>query len=140
MDNQTRLQGFVELYKVQLERYDKRRDIEWKVTLSLLAGIAISTGFLLKEHRSLSWSHIWIYALVWLIFSFLWTHHVWSKNFKDMQQAQQYRNQIETLLDPAQPPYVPENPTLRRFIGDRSRITQISATALFLFLSWYVLQ
>lgn len=30
-----KIQVYTELYKVQLERFDKRRDFEWKVTIGL---------------------------------------------------------------------------------------------------------
>lgn len=138
VNEEEKAKAYIELYRIQLERFDKRRDIEWKVTIGLWTGIAILTGFLAGKVQ-LGWPDLWIYILVWGVFSFLWTSNNRFANRRDMNFALVYLNRIELLIDHTVKKIEFQMPRRRDFLRDWSRISQIVATAVIMLLSWYFL-
>lgn len=138
MNDEEKTKTYIELYRIQLERFDKRRDIEWKVTMGLWTGIVVLTGFLAGKVQ-LNVSDLWIYALVWGVFSVLWTSSNRFANRRDMNFALVYLNRIEMLVGHTDKTVEFDMPRRWDFLLDGSRVSQILATAAIMFLSWYFL-
>lgn len=138
MEDKEKLKGYIELYKAQLERFDKRRDIEWKVTLGLWVGIFIFTGFALNNLQ-IVYFDLWIYAVVWLLFILGITRGTWIANETDKAHANVYRNRIEVLIGYKEDNLELEKPPAWGFITNYARLFQIATTAILLLASWYFL-
>lgn len=138
MNDQEKIQSYIELYKIQLERYDKRRNFEWKVTMGLWTSIVVLTGFLAgKVH--LSWTALGGYIFILIIFSTLWTCGGWLANAKDRNHALVYLNRIEMLLGYTSEEKNYEKPRRLECYKNWSRLFQIMAAGIIMFLSWYFL-
>jgi hypothetical protein len=131
-------QAFLELYKLQWDRYDKRRDFEWKVTLGLWTGIAVITGFLAGKVQ-VTVLHLVIYIAIWVVYTFCWSAGSWQKNEEDKEYALVYLRKAEQLLNHIKDERTFSKPNYWGFLKNWSRRSQILATALFLLISWYVL-
>lgn len=138
VNDQEKLGAYMELYKSQWDRYDKRRDIEWKVTMGLWTGIAVLTGFLAGKVQLSAWD-LWIYVLVWVIFSFVWTSNCWHANRKDRNFALVYLNCIERIIGHTSETVEFHEPSRLDFLKDWSRISQIFTTGVLMLFSWYLL-
>ena len=138
MNDEEKLKTYIELYKVKLERFDKRRNFEWKVTIGLWTGLSVLTGFLAGKIQ-LSLFHLVFYIAVWGIFTFVWTRGSWCANEKDMQYAHVYRNHVENLIGHTTEKYTFQPPDWKKCFTNWSRLSQILTTALIMFMSWYYL-
>ena len=138
LSEKDKLQGYIEIYRIQLERFDKRRDIEWKVNMAIWTSIVVVTGFLAGK-VPLGRCSLLIYTILWIIYSFLWTLNSWYTNKRDMSHALIYLNRIEILLGYKNQENEFKKPLRKDFIMNWSRLSQIIFTGVLLFVSWYFL-
>lgn len=138
MTDNEKATAFIELYKCQWQRYDKRRDFEWKVTLGLWTGIAAVTAFLAGKIQ-FSEIHARAYIAIWIVYVFMWTRGSWWKNEEDREFALVYLNRAEQLLKHTKEDREAKKPVWWKFLINWSRFSQISVTAVLMLLSWYVL-
>ncbi len=94
--NSQRIGQLIEMYKIQIERWNKRRDIEWRFVLTFWSGVVIITGFLAGKIELPPWSLI-IYLIVWLWYV-LWLYGLWSANDRDKREADNYKSEIDAKL------------------------------------------
>lgn len=133
--------SYLELYKFQWDRFDKRLALEWKVTLGLIIGIATATGYAKAEMKlatpvEVGYMPLCLYVLTWLVFTFVWSRGHWKLNEADRYAATQYRYQIETLLD-YEDRHLPERLDRHWFsFLDWSRKSQSAAFGLTLVISY----
>lgn len=140
MDDHEKVQSFLELYKVQWGRYDKRRDFEWKVTLGLWTGIAAATGFLAgKVQMTELHLVIVIYGLIWVVYTFVWTAYGWRKNEEDKEYALGYLRKAELLLGHIKEDRNFREPGYWDFLSNWSRLSQVLTSAFLVILSLCVL-
>lgn len=95
--NSQRTDQLIEMYKIQIERWNKRRDIEWRFVLTFWSGVVIITGFLAGKIELPLWSWI-IYLIVWLCYVRFWLYGLWSANDRDKREANNYKSEIDAKL------------------------------------------
>ena len=61
------------LHNTSIARFDKRRDIEWKVTVGLWTAIIVITGFGAGKVRLQYWFVGGLYFALWCIYALVWT-------------------------------------------------------------------
>jgi len=85
------------LHKTTVDRYDKRREIEWKVTVGLWTAIIVITGFGAGKVRLQYWLVGGLYFALWYIYALVWTRGHWLANELDREAAAFYANAIASL-------------------------------------------
>lgn len=139
MDDKEKLKGYIELYKAQLERFDKRRNIEWKVIFGAWAAIFGFTAFAENYLQIECFAISVMYASLWLVFV-RWVGGTWYANEKDKKHADVYREHIERLIGcMEETPKKYKKPKSLGFLADWSRQVQIAGTSVLLLFSWYFL-
>lgn len=133
MDEKARV--VLELYKAHLDRWNRRREDEWKVTLLFWTGAAVFTGFLIGKFR-MAQCHLLIYLGIWLSYVLLWVRGVWWANSRDKKRADSYRVQVEALLGIN---IQVKEPTWKEFFRDWSVWAQTIFTLLIFLVSWFIL-
>ncbi len=135
MEDVEKVKAYVELGKIQMDRFNKRRDIEWKVTILIWTGIFVLTGFLAGKAK-MELADLFLYAAIWIIFSFGWTPGLWMANETDKQYAEVYLNRVELLIGHTCIKKKFEKPRRFGFLRNWSRLSQIIVTGILLFFSW----
>jgi hypothetical protein len=130
-----------------LTRYDKRRDIEWKVTAGLWAAVVLMTGGAAGKVAA-PWYVVAIPYFIIYCSYILWNAGCWRANWNDFQRADKCRAEIENHTTQR---IVHENvgfwfSLARRYEGrwcgflcDWSRLSQIIGTSALFALSTCVL-
>ena len=88
----------IEAYRIQVERWNKRRDIEWRLTLTLWSTILITTFALagkIQYHFGLI--GIIIYMVLFGIYCF-WICNLWRRNACDKDWMYNYQKKINEKL------------------------------------------
>ena len=125
----------IEAYRIQVERWNKRRDIEWRLTLTLWSTIVIITFALAGKIELTGCRSIIIgiiYIFLFLIYCF-WIHNLWKRNDFDKERMYNYQEEINNTLnycDDVKPDDVPQNAW-----ADWSARSQLCFTFLILFFS-----
>ena len=136
MDDRTKL--VLELYKTQLQRWNRRREDEWKVTLVLWSGVAFFTAFLAGKFQTTK-LHLLLYSGLWLCYILLWLRGVWWANARDKKWAEVYKSKLEVVLSDRKEERTYTDPTWREFFRDWSVRAQALLTLLIFLVSWFVL-
>lgn len=136
MDDQTEL--ILELYKTQVQRWNKRREDEWRVTLVFWSGAAFFTAFLAGKFQTTA-LHLLVYSGLWLCYIFLWLRGVWWANARDKKWAKVYKSKLEVVLGDREKEKTYTDPTWYEFFHDWSVWAQALLTLLVFLVSWFVL-
>ena len=129
----------VEAYRIQVERWNKRRDIEWRLTLTLWSTILIITFALAgKTQLTLCRGIIIgiIYTFLFLIYCF-WICNLWKRNDFDKEQMYNYQQKINDKLnhcDTVKPDDAPQ-----KWWKDWSMRSQLGFTLVILVISGLIL-
>ena len=135
-------------YEKAIERYDKRREIEWKVTAGLWTAIVAITGLAAGKVQISFCEVLPVYSLIWLAYCLVWTPGCWRANWNDMQKAIFWKKQVAGLAQGSNEPspigvwHWLANHTERRWLGsifDWSRLAQVLGTTGLMCLSAYIL-
>ena len=86
----------IEAYRIQVERWNKRRDIEWRLTLTLWSTIVVTT-FALAGKDEFTWHIGIIYLAVFGIY-WHWIRCLWVRNAEDKDWTFKYQEIINTKL------------------------------------------
>ena len=86
----------IEAYRIQVERWNKRRDIEWRLTLTLWSTILITT-FALTGKYQYPWCIGIIHLTLFGIYCF-WICNLWRRNACDKKQMYNYQKKINEKL------------------------------------------
>ena len=133
----------IEVYRIQVERWNKRRDIEWRLTLTLWSTIVIITFALAGKIELTGCRGIIIGTIIGIIYIFLfliywfWIHNLWKRNDFDKERMYNYQEEINNTLnycDDVKPDDVPQNAW-----DDWSARSQLCFTFLILVFSILIL-
>ena len=86
----------IEAYRIQVERWNKRRDIEWRLTLTLWSTILIITFALAGKHQ-FPWCIGIIHLTLFGIYCY-WICNLWRRNACDKKQMYNYQKKINEKL------------------------------------------
>jgi hypothetical protein len=103
MNETDKLQAYAELLKASLEKFNKTRDIQWKLNLALWTLMGALAGLLYGK-----WSPSWAEAILALmafsvVYFFFWAHPIQTSLEQDREQFSKYRNRIEQLAGEENP-------------------------------------
>ena len=87
----------IETYRIQVERWNKRRDIEWRLTLTLWSTIFLVTFAIAGKIRPQCCVIVAIYTILFLIYLF-WTVRLWERNAEDKKWMDKYQTKINEEL------------------------------------------
>ena len=87
----------IEAYRIQVERWSKRRDIEWRLTLTLWSTILIVT-FAIAGKVQPHWFDILIIYLVIFGAYLFWIINLWKRNDFDKKWMYKYQTKINEGL------------------------------------------
>ena len=90
----------IEAYRIQVERWNKRRDIEWRLTLTLWSTILIVT-FTLAGKIQLTLCKGIITGIIYLALFGVYWHWVrglWIRNSQDKDWMYRYQEKINTKM------------------------------------------
>ena len=90
----------IEAYRIQVERWNKRRDIEWRLTLTLWSTILIITFALAGKIQRTFYVNI-IIGIVYLFLLGIYWHWIrclWIRNAEDKDWMYKYQEIINTKL------------------------------------------
>ena len=97
----------IEAYRIQVERFNKRRDIEWRLTLTLWSTIVIIT-FAIAGKIQPHWFDILIIYLALFGAYLFWIINLWERNAEDKKWIIEYQAKINNELS------INENATLEK--------------------------
>jgi hypothetical protein len=105
MDDKDKVEALIKLADIQQKGFDKRRDIEWKVSLALWAAIFIGTGFLL-DHKELKYDIflILIGYIVFCIIYFIWVGKIGNSHEIDKYYRNTHRDNIFAIFNNEESP------------------------------------
>jgi hypothetical protein len=138
LDDEKKLEGLLALYKEARESFRHNVGIEWRIVLFTWVGVAVFTGFAAGKITANAGVGAF-YVAIWLVFSGFWTAVNWYHSEHYMRAADSYLNEIDCLLERAEPRPIRPPASLQRFLTDKTRLVQIGTTGLLLAFSWYVL-
>jgi hypothetical protein len=92
MEDKEKFEALIKLADIQQKGFDKRRDIEWKVSLALWAAIFIGTGFLL-DHKELKYDicEICLGYFIFFIIYVIWVGKMGDSHEKDKFYRNEHR-------------------------------------------------
>lgn len=142
-ENSQRTNHLIEMYRIQIERWNKRRDVEWRFALAFWTGVIVSTGFLAGKIQ-LPWWTGFIYLTVLVCYVHFWLYGLWTANDEDKREADNYKSKIENkLCIKADVNHDKRSESGReqskRFLMDWSMRAQIFFTIIIFLASWYAL-
>ena len=129
----------IEAYRIQVERWNKRRDIEWRLTLTLWSTILITTFALAGKIRPhwFDWFLIFIiYVVLFGIYCF-WICNLWKRNDFDKERMYNYQKKINKKLSHLD--IVKPNDAPKEMSEDWSALSQLFFTSLILVCSFLIL-
>ena len=86
----------IEAYRIQVERWNKRRDIEWRLTLTLWSTILIITFALAGKYQFPC--YIGVAHLILFGMYIYWIIKLWERNRSDKDQMDTYQEKINKKL------------------------------------------
>ena len=86
----------IETYRIQVERWNKRRGIEWRLILTLWSTILITT-FTLAGKIQPPWYMFILHGVVFVIY-WHWVRGLWIRNAEDKNWMYRYQEKINTKL------------------------------------------
>ncbi|HUV66798.1 MAG TPA: hypothetical protein VMW24_23120 [Sedimentisphaerales bacterium] len=136
-----------DLRDAALDRYDKRRNVEWKVTAGLWAAIVLITGAA-ADKASIPWHLIALpYCVIYTAYV-IWQSGSWRASWNNFQRAEKCRKELEQHATKRIEHedlgfWFKVSPKRQRswcgFLCDWSRLSQIIGTGALLFFSACVL-
>jgi len=96
MNDKEKCDVFLRLYEFRQAHTQERTGIEWKVYISFLSALFVSTGYLAPK-IDLNILIILVYVAIGLIF-LIWLYGLWSRNHHDKGWIRVYRSNVEKLL------------------------------------------
>ena len=87
----------IETYRIQVERWSKRRDIEWRLTLTLWSTILIIT-FAIAGKIQPHWFDILIIYMALFGAYLFWIMNLWKRNDFDKKWMYKYQAKINEEL------------------------------------------
>jgi hypothetical protein len=87
----------IEAYRIQVERWNKRRDIEWRLTLTLWSTILIITFAIAGKIQPLWFDILIIYMVLFGVY-WHWVRGLWIRNAEDKDWMYRYQEKINTKL------------------------------------------
>ena len=87
----------IEVYRIQLERWNKRRDIEWRLTLTLWSTILIITFAIAGKIQPHWFDILIIYLVIFGVYLF-WIVNLWKRNDFDKKWMYKYQTKINEEL------------------------------------------
>lgn len=92
-----RVDALDRLMKIQADRFDKRRNIEWNVTIGLWAVLVGCVT--LAQKVGINPSHYWLFGgAIFLVHSVLWVPGLRKANESDKQIWMHYAHEIESIV------------------------------------------
>ena len=139
-DVASKIDGFLRLLDTQQVGFERRCNVEWKMSAILWTGIIVLSGFLKKELSSLSSEACYIYIpyIAFFIAYVVWIGKLGSANRIDKAYKNYYRNEVEKLLG-VSIKTVDHPKEFYKLHYDGWLILEIIFTAIFLFGSWFFL-
>jgi hypothetical protein len=141
MDDENKVQAYLELYKAQMEHFNNTRDFEWRINLALWSAILVITGFLVGK-VTIDSSSLWIFAAIFL-WHFIWMIQIQKTEDTDEHVMRAYRQHIEELAAWKVPPPEKGEWFLRfRWLpsgGFWWVVYETLATGVLLVLAWWAL-
>ena len=131
---------FLKLYEIQRDTLNKRREIEWKISISFWSTIIIGTGYLLNKITLPVCSGVY-YLILLIIFS-VWVGKVYHSSEVDHSWIKVYKSWIEKSIGISIDIIKYEDIETNAFICFSSIWwwSQVLISTLFLFASWYLLK
>ena len=86
----------VEAYRIQVERWNKRRDLEWRVNRMFWGVILVITLSLAGKYQFTGWTSV-IHGVLFVIY-LLWVRGLWLRNAEDKYWMYSYQEKINTIL------------------------------------------
>jgi hypothetical protein len=134
---------YIKLYELERETLNKRRDIEWKVCISLWSAILVTTSFLYGNFPLTRQTQIYsliFYILIFIVFAIVWLGRMFYSNEINHCRIESYKSHIEYFigynnLEPA--PYI--EPTKYCFLKSAWWWSQFFITGLIFSASWCIL-
>lgn len=125
------------------KEYERRHRSEWQINFSLWAGLAIMTGFSIKEkYNDFPW---WIVLIIFIIIVAVYFHFrygMFKSNRIDQDRRFYYLKEIHGIIDVNLPDKKYEEvhgTSIKDFLNNWSHCSQIAMTILFLFIAFLAL-
>ena len=87
----------IETYRIQVERWNKRRDIEWRVALTFWSAIVIITLGIAGKIQPPPCVIVLIYAILFFLY-WHWIRCLWIRNAEDKKWMYKYQKKINKKL------------------------------------------
>ena len=87
----------IEAYRIQVERWNKRRDIEWRVALTFWSAIVIITFGIAGKIQPSACVMVPIYAVLFVLY-WHWIRCLWIRNAEDKKWMYKYQKKINKKL------------------------------------------
>lgn len=127
MNDSDKLQAYVELFKAHVDKFNKTRDIQWKLNIALWTLMGAAGGFLYGKYTPSFLEGLIILAIFATGFFFFWAQPIQASLEQDKLLFSKYRNKLETLAGE-------QNPTPVSFGSSKFKWPLItSALTIFLF-------
>jgi hypothetical protein len=141
MNDDEKVTTYLELYKIQMQRFNSTRDFEWKINIALWSSIIVATGFLVGK-ITVTVTSILVFLTIYL-WHFLWMVQIQKHEDYDEHVMTEYQQQIEKLVgwkipQPGSKVWFTRLPLIVSG-GFWWVICETSATALLLVVAWLVL-
>ncbi len=91
-----KIESWLNLLKHAAERFDARRNFEWKISLGLWAGL-LGVAHFLKDSGTPS-IPLWPFLLISAVYGLVWLPGLWQANDNDKNLVNYYRRQVEILV------------------------------------------
>lgn len=138
MNEKEKIDTYLKLLEIVQTGFDKRKDIEWKVTIALWVGIFAATAFLKENYSNPSCCFLGLLYLLFFILCVLWACSLGGSHETDKRFRQYYRDQIQFNLGKL-PSESIEIPRQTFFYLDRWMILELGITCFFLVVSLLIL-
>lgn len=87
----------IETYRIQVERWNKRRDIEWRVALTFWSAIVIITFGISCKIQPPNCVIFVIYSILFFLY-WHWIRCLWIRNAEDKKWMYKYQKKINKKL------------------------------------------
>jgi hypothetical protein len=138
MNEKDKAEIYTKLYEIQVSLFFSRVNVEWKVFISALTALVLTTGYLAPK-IDVSFILIAIFMLAGFIYVIAWLYGLWRANEIDKRWSSVYRSHAEKLLGQRKEALKFEKPKVRAFFRDWSMIGQIIIIAVLISLSLWII-
>jgi len=103
MNETEKSQAYVELFKAHLDKFNKTRDIQWKLNIALWTLIGAAGGFLYEKYTPSLLEGIVILIVFSVGHFFFWAQPIQTSLEQDKQLFSKYRNELEKMAGEKDP-------------------------------------